>query len=103
LGWNTVLLKSIRQSRITGVLDVTNFATLSHVTEALDEYTFHHGRFNISVQGVLGAIFLSSGHFPLNFLPIFEVFDFKPHKYCRSEKVQQQKKDFSTSIIDMLQ
>jgi hypothetical protein len=33
----TVLLKSIRQSRVTGVLDVTNFATLSRVTEALDE------------------------------------------------------------------
>jgi hypothetical protein len=48
---NTVLLKSIRQSRVTGVLDVTNFGTLSHVTEALDEYTFRHGRFKISVQG----------------------------------------------------
>jgi hypothetical protein len=36
----TVLLKSIRQSRVTGVLDVTNFVTLSRVTQALDEYTF---------------------------------------------------------------
>jgi hypothetical protein len=47
----TVLLKSIRQSRVTGVLDATNFATLSRVTEAVDEYTFRHGRFKISVQG----------------------------------------------------
>jgi hypothetical protein len=29
----TVLLNSIRQSRVTGVLDVTNFATLSRVTD----------------------------------------------------------------------
>ena len=49
----TVLLKSIRQSRVTGVLDVTNFATLSRVTEALDEYTFRHGRLKIPAQGIL--------------------------------------------------
>jgi hypothetical protein len=48
---NTVLLKSIRQSR---VLDVTNFATLSRITQALDEHTFRHGRFKISVQGCWG-------------------------------------------------
>jgi hypothetical protein len=28
----TVLLKSIRRSPVTGVLDVTNFATLSRIT-----------------------------------------------------------------------
>jgi hypothetical protein len=36
----TVLLKSIQQSRVMGVLDTTNFATLSRITEALDEYFF---------------------------------------------------------------
>jgi hypothetical protein len=45
---STVLLKSIRQSHVTGVLEVTNFATLSRVTWSLDEYTFRHGRFKIS-------------------------------------------------------
>jgi hypothetical protein len=44
----TVLLKSIRQSRVTGVLDMTNFTTLSRITEALDEYTFRHCRLEIS-------------------------------------------------------
>jgi hypothetical protein len=34
---HTVLLNSIRQSRVTGVLDATNFAPLS-LTQALDEY-----------------------------------------------------------------
>jgi hypothetical protein len=80
----TVLLKSIRQSRVTGV---TNFATLSRITEALDEYTFCHGRLKISAQGGLGAIFLNCGHFPLNLLPIFKVFGFKSHKYRGSEQV----------------
>jgi hypothetical protein len=47
----TVLLKSIRQSRVTGVLDVTNFATLSRITEALDEYTFRHGRLKFRLTG----------------------------------------------------
>jgi hypothetical protein len=47
----TVILKSTRQSHVTGVLDVMNFGTLSRVTEALDEYTFRHGRFKIWVQG----------------------------------------------------
>jgi hypothetical protein len=51
--WTTVVLISIRQSRVTGVLDATNFATLSRVTEALDEHTFRHGRFKISVQECL--------------------------------------------------
>jgi hypothetical protein len=69
------------------VLDVMNFATLSRVTEALDEFTFRHDRFKISVR-VLGAIFLSCGHFPLNLLPIFTVFGFKSHKYRGSEQVQ---------------
>jgi hypothetical protein len=57
---NTVLLKSIRQSRVTGVLDVTNFGTLSRVTEALDEYTFRHGWFKIWVQGCSEQISLAA-------------------------------------------
>jgi hypothetical protein len=65
----TVLIKSIRQSRVTGMLDVTNFATLSCVTQALDEYTFRHSRFKDFGSEVPGAIFLSRGHFPLNLWP----------------------------------
>jgi hypothetical protein len=65
MSFDTVLLNSIRQSRVTvtGVLDVTNFGTLSRVTEALDEYTFRHGRFTISVQGRSEQIFSAVGIF----------------------------------------
>ena len=56
----TVLLKSIRQSRVTGVLDVMNFGTLSRVTKALDEYTFCHGQFRISVQGCSEQVSLAA-------------------------------------------
>jgi hypothetical protein len=84
------------------VLDATSFPTLLGVTEALDEYTFRHGRFKISVQGVLGAIFFTCGHFPLNFLPIFKILGFKSHKYRASEQVQQQKMHFSSPLKDML-
>jgi hypothetical protein len=59
----TVLLKSIRQPHVTRVLDVTNFGTLSRVTEALDEYTFRHGRFKILVQGCLEQFSLAVGTF----------------------------------------
>jgi hypothetical protein len=90
--YKTVLLKSIRQSRVTEVLEVTDFATLSRVTEALDEYTFRPGRVKISVSTVLAAIFPSCRHFPLNLLPIFKVFGFKSHKYRATEQVQRDKK-----------
>jgi hypothetical protein len=63
----TVLLKSIRQSRVTGVLDVTNFGTLSRVTEALDEYTLRHGRFKIWVQGCSEQISLAADTLPTIF------------------------------------
>jgi hypothetical protein len=62
----TVLLKSIRQSRVTGVLDVTNFGTLSRVTEALDEYTYRHGRFNISIQGCSEQVSLATRTLPFS-------------------------------------
>jgi hypothetical protein len=65
----TVLLKSIRQSRVTGVLDVTNFGALSRVTEGLDEYTFRHGRFKISVQGCSEQVSLAADTLPTNFSP----------------------------------
>jgi hypothetical protein len=61
---HTVLLKSIRQSRVTGVLDVTNFGTLSRVTEARDEYTFRHGRFKIWVQGCSEQVSLAADTLP---------------------------------------
>jgi hypothetical protein len=56
----TVLFKSIRQSRITRVPDVTNFATLSRVTEAFDEYTFSHDEtvFKQFINGILAGRFL---------------------------------------------
>jgi hypothetical protein len=66
---DTVLLKSIRQSRVTGVLDVTNFGTLSRVTEDLDEYTFRHGRFKISVQGCSEQVSLAADTLPTIFSP----------------------------------
>jgi hypothetical protein len=71
---NTVLLKSIRQSRVTGVLDVTNFAALLRVTEALDEYTFHHGRLKISAQRVLEQFSSTVGTSHLINCPFFKVF-----------------------------
>jgi hypothetical protein len=58
----TVLLNSIHQSRVTGVLDATNFGTLSRLTEVLDEYTFRHGRLKISVQGRLEQFLLVVGN-----------------------------------------
>jgi hypothetical protein len=67
---DTVLLNSIRQSRVTGVLDVTNFATLSRVTEALDEYAFRHGRFKILVRGCLEQF----SSLPTRFLAYFKGF-----------------------------
>jgi hypothetical protein len=63
----TVLLKSIRQSRVTGVLDVTNFGTLSRITEVLDEYTFHRGWFKIWVQGCSEQISLAADTLPTIF------------------------------------
>jgi hypothetical protein len=66
---STVLLKSIRQSRVTGVLDVTNFGTLSRVTEALDEYTFRHRQFKISVQGCSEQVSLAADTLPTIFSP----------------------------------
>jgi hypothetical protein len=66
---HTVLLKSIRQSRVTGVLDVTNFGTFSRITEALDEYTFRHGRFKISIQGCSEQVSLAVDSLPTIFSP----------------------------------
>jgi hypothetical protein len=51
------------------VLDVTNFGTLSRVTEALDEYTFCHGQFKISVQGCSEQVSLAADTLPTIFLP----------------------------------
>jgi hypothetical protein len=51
------------------VLDVTNFATLSRVTEALDEFTFCHDRFKISVQGCLEQISSAVGAFHSIYCP----------------------------------
>jgi hypothetical protein len=67
--WNTVLLKSIRQSRVTRVLDVTNFGTLSRVTEALDEYTFCHGWFKIWALGCSEQVSLAADTLPTIFSP----------------------------------
>jgi hypothetical protein len=58
----------------------TNFVTLSRVTEALDEYTFCHGRFRILVQV---GISLSCGHFSI-YCPFEMFFGFK---YRDSEQV----------------
>jgi hypothetical protein len=71
-------VKSIRQSRVTGVLDVTNIATF--VTQALDEYTFRHGRFKFQLWA-LRTQFMA-------------LFGFKSHKYHGSEQAQQQKMHF---------
>jgi hypothetical protein len=49
------------------VLDVTNFATLSRITEALDEFPFRHDRFKISVQGCLEQISSLSTQFIAHF------------------------------------
>jgi hypothetical protein len=84
----TVLLKSIRQSPVTGVLDVTNFGTLSRVTEALDEYTFRHGQFKISVQGCSEQVSLAVDTLPSRFQGLFQtsrVSCFRPN----STEVQQ--------------
>jgi hypothetical protein len=91
----TVLLKSIRQSRVTRVLDVTNFATLSRVTEALDEFTFRHDRFKILVQGRLEQFSLAVGTFhsiscpfSVHFQGFCQESAFKPRRYRDSEQVQ---------------
>jgi hypothetical protein len=51
------------------VLDVTNFGTLSRVMEALDEYTFRHGQFKISVQGCSEQVSLAADTLPAIFSP----------------------------------
>jgi hypothetical protein len=69
------------------VLDVTNFGTLSRVTEALDEYTFCHGWFKIWVQGCSEQISLAADT-PYKFLVILKVSCFKPHKHRASDQIQ---------------
>jgi hypothetical protein len=48
---------------------LTNFGTLSRVTEAPDEYTFRHGQFEISVQGCSEQVSLAADTLPTIFSP----------------------------------
>jgi hypothetical protein len=72
------------------VLDATNFATLSRITQALDEYTFRH----------VGSGCLEQ--FSSAVETFHSIYGFKSHKYRGSEQVQQQKMHFSASLKDML-
>jgi hypothetical protein len=69
------------------VLDVTNFGTLSRVTEALEEYTFRHSRVEIWVQGCSEQVSLAADT-PHNFLATLKVSCFKPHKRRASDQIQ---------------
>jgi hypothetical protein len=71
-----------------GVLDVTNFGTLSRVTEALDEYTFSSWLVQNLGSGLLCANFLSCRHSPYNFLAILKVSCFKSHKHRASDQIK---------------